>query len=518
MSNATRGGCPAPFLSERDYGLGGYIGGRYCTHISKQDPGLRCCLPCPATDYIYSETFNSSYKVVEGMNVLGLICLLYLLLSWILLPVEKTRRHYLSVCLVIGAISLSLGFVIPLAAQPDQCFDDITPHDMYSSMECAWSGALIVAGGLSVGMWIFIRALSMHLQICWDVTPGDKFFYAAQGLGWGIIAGLFTATITVTGVSFRFGDACHVNSDHSMDGFWGPLLGLAGLSTIVQLATFGYCINVYLRNMWADEGDTSTQNSNGLPSYASSVRTRKNSTRAIYNRVTKVLWLQWRGIIIVIFFLADVIFFSVVFVYLDGKESSSMNNLDEIMPWLVCLVHHPTETDQCYSIAQHMLVNQDTVLAVLVMLSLFGFQCMLLLARWSMVVGWGEWFRNQINLNREFLSLDANRNSVDDRGHELGKVESQSPYPETLKTPDTAVTSPSETLSVSPSSTVKQNFLGKDLQRAYHTPVQSFSAPRAPSAMAVTRIDWDPTTTFARGGLGLHPVQSQGDAAKADKK
>lgn len=78
----------------------------------------------------------------------------------------------------------------------------------------------------------------MHLQICWDVMPGKKFFYAAQILGWGIIAVFFTVTITFTGVSFRFGDACHVNSLDSMKDFWGPLLAIAGISALFQMATW----------------------------------------------------------------------------------------------------------------------------------------------------------------------------------------------------------------------------------------------------------------------------------------
>lgn len=77
----------------------------------------------------------------------------------------------------------------------------------------------------------------MHLQICWDIVPGNKFFYAAQALGWGVTAALFTVIITLTGVSFRFGDACHVNSKDSMKDFWGPLLAIAGASGLCQLAT-----------------------------------------------------------------------------------------------------------------------------------------------------------------------------------------------------------------------------------------------------------------------------------------
>lgn len=132
---------------------------------------------------------------------------------------------------------MALAFVIPFGKKPQQCFDEITPHDMFSDLTCAFSGAFLIAGGLSIAVWIFIRALSMHLQIVWDVMPGKKFFYSSQVLGWAVAAGFFTATITVTGVSYRFGDICHVNYEEATKDFWGPLLVIAGAATVVQLVT-----------------------------------------------------------------------------------------------------------------------------------------------------------------------------------------------------------------------------------------------------------------------------------------
>lgn len=204
----------------------------------------------------------------------------------------------------------------------------------------------------------------MHLQICWDVVPGRKFFYLAQALGWGVIAALFTATVTFTGVSMRFGDACHVNSVHSMKNFWGPLLGIAAASTLTQLGTFAYCLHVYLKNLWSDE-QTDTNSSCGLPSYTSSDRAQ--SARAVYRRVKKVIMLQWRGIAIVILLLVDVIFFSTVFVYLDSMENAAVKEPEMLQPWLLCLIAFPKE--ECFHFGQDFLINQPTVVAVLMMLS-----------------------------------------------------------------------------------------------------------------------------------------------------
>jgi hypothetical protein len=368
-----------------------------------------------------------------------------MLLSYIVLPTQKTRSHYLSVCLIIAVMMICLGFTIPLGASPEQCYDQITPNDMYSSMGCAWSGAFIVAGGLSAAMWICIRALSMNLQICWDIIPGRKFFFLSQVFGWGIPAILFTVTMTVTGVSFRFGSACHVNHSDSMADFWGPMMGIAGIAGILQLTTFAYCLHVYLKNLWVDSPANSTSASgSGLPSYTNSLHTQ--TARAVYQRLKKVLWLQWRGIVIVTIILVDVIFFAIVFVYLDGLQASGIENVDKVMPWLMCLVQHPTEKNNCLDDAQAYLINEATVVAVLLLLSLAGIQVFFFLTRPSIFPAWLEFFRHRFTSRQEFVSLDARQDAMRspsqqkihsyDRGHLNTTFEMQKPgYTATITGP-----------------------------------------------------------------------------------
>lgn len=149
-----------------------------------------------------------------------------------------------------------------------------------------------------------------------------------------------------------------------------------------------------------------------------------------------------------------------------------------------------------------------------------------------MFTGWKIWFQEKLSSSkREFVSLDARRFSSDARTFELLKVGGQSPgyvsamqtpggetYTSTLqvlKTPESAVTSPSGTYGYnSPGSPVSgretPDYFGKEVQRTYRSPTHSFSTPRAPSATAV-QVDWDPRSTHARGGLGLHPVQDESD-------
>lgn len=359
-----------------------------------------------------------------------------MLLSYMVLPAQKTRSHYLSVCLIVAVIFITLGFTVPLGARPDQCYNEITPNNMYSSNECAWSGAFIIAGGLSATTWICIRALSMNLQICWDIVPGRKFFYLSQAFGWGIPAVLFAATITATGVSFRFGNACHVNHDNSMADFWGPLMAIAGLAGILQVATFAYCVNVYLRNLWSDSpANSTTASGSGLPSYTNSVRTQ--TARAVYQRLKKVLWLQWRGICIVSIILVDVIFFAIVFVYLDGLQNSVAHDITKIKPWLLCLAMHPTDKDVCLHLSRGWLVNEPTVVAVLILLSAAGVQVFIFLARPSVFPAWVDYFRHRFSSRQEFVSLDARQDGARssskqdyltyDRGHQSTTFEMQKP-------------------------------------------------------------------------------------------
>ncbi|PVI08184.1 hypothetical protein DM02DRAFT_690679 [Periconia macrospinosa] len=492
VSSSLRGLCAAPFFDVTKFGNEGFVEGRFCLAIQ---PGLSCCLPCPATDYLYPADFKTWYRAAEILNLVGLVLLCFLLLCFIVLPPEKSRRHYLSNCLIVAAIMIALAFVIPLGTKPQQCHDEITPNDMYSNLTCAFSGAFLIAGGMSMAVWIFIRALSMHLQICWDILPGKKFFYSAQIFGWAIAAGFFTATITVTGVSYRFGDLCHVNYQDAIKDFWGPLLVIAGSATVIQLTTFAYCMKVYIQNIWSDDTETQSM-STGLPSYTNSVHTR--SARAVYRRVSKVVWLQWRGIAIVVFILVDVIFFSVVFIYLNDITTHAMDDIEKAKPFIACLMKNPVNHESCTALGEALFISKSTVIAILIMLSLAGIQVFVLLFRTTMITAWVDLFRHK----GEFVSLDAKHDNhhIESQQYELNKfaVSPVSVAPNAINSPGFETEIRSQTTSPD---------FSNEAQRNYQTPKQSFSAPLSPTH----RGDWNPQSTHARGGLGFHPPLGEED-------
>ena len=235
---------------------------------------------------------------------------------------------------------------------------------MKTNRVCAASGFFILIGGWSGVLWVFLRALSLHLQICWQLVVGRNFMWFSQVVGWGIpVIGVVIAFV-LSGVSFRFGPTCHINHKNSLADLWIPLLVFAGLTIVIQFATFGYCIKVYLASL--ADNSASTEGS-GLPSYTNSIRTM--TPKQAYRRIRRVIALQWRGIAIVLIIVTDVIFFSIVFVFQDNTVENIKNDQTVAEKWIICLVGAKGDKTPCLDLAGSLAVNMPTVGAVLVLLA-----------------------------------------------------------------------------------------------------------------------------------------------------
>ena len=171
--------------------------------------------------------------------------------------------------------------------------------------------------------------------------------------------------LSLTGVSYRFGTTCHINHDKSVGTYWAPLLAFAGAATILQFVTLGYCIRVYIRSfLQSDE----TSNESGMLSYHGSSHTAATA-RATYRRVSKVIAMQWRGMMIVLIIIVDVAFLAVIFIKMDNDIKNQPKNISKIAPWISCLVESGGDKNACLNRASTLLVNEATVLAVLILLS-----------------------------------------------------------------------------------------------------------------------------------------------------
>ncbi|CAJ2501589.1 Uu.00g044420.m01.CDS01 [Anthostomella pinea] len=494
LNDDGRGGCLAPFFNEVLFPTtGGHVDGRLCAPIL----GQSCCLPCPMTDWTYPDSFTTSTAAASWVNVVGMIGCVFLLLSWAVLPVEKTHRHYLSICLTGAVVLMNLGFIIPLAAKPNQCFNEITPNGMDTSSVCAASGAFLLAGGWAGVMWVFLRALSLHLQICWQLVVGRNYMWFSQGLGWGIpIIGLIILLV-FSGVSFRFGATCHINHENSLADFWIPLLVFAGLTVIIQFATFGYCIKVYLASL---TDNSATTEGSGMPSYSNSIRTM--TPRQAYRRVRRVIQLQWRGIAIVLIIITDVIFFAIVFVFLDSTVQSVKVDPTIAEPWVLCLMTTGGNKNACLDKAAPIIVSLSTVTVMLILLAINGLWLLLLLGRWSMVTGWIDWFTGfgSSPAKKEFVSVDARMDfKTDPRSYEM--LSHESTKNEHGLTPISALQSPGQ-VQVGRRT---PDYFGTGAQYQPHQ--RSFSSPRPPQSQhsqQSPQVQWDVVEAYQH-----YPQQQQ---------
>lgn len=233
---------------------------------------------------------------------------------------------------------------------------------MQSSITCAFAGSFGVAGGVCAVLWTFLRALALHLQICWQITIGKKFMWGALTAGWGIPAVVVTVALIFSGVSFRFGPTCYINYENSLAAYWIPLLAFAGFTAILQLCTFAYCIKVYLASL-RDDSRTGSSSRNNI-----STEERTISPRQAYRRVRRVIELQWRGIVIVLLILVDVILFAFVSVFMNNLSTSALKSPTKALDWLGCLAASGNK-HACIKLAAELTVNDATVAATLLLLS-----------------------------------------------------------------------------------------------------------------------------------------------------
>jgi hypothetical protein len=374
-------------------------GGRNCAAnpLDSTGMGSRCCIPCPVFDWVYSSQFPALSDGAAWVNVVGFVLCGFLLLSYAVLPATATRRTLLNVFLLVGIMLLELGFIVPLARQPDQCFDPVTPNGMKSSLTCAFSGGLAVFGGMLTVVWVVVRSIFMHLQICWDILPGKMLFVAATVGAWSVAIGLTAAVLAKVGVSFRFGGYCHVNVG-SISTYWGWMMGFGAVALLLQLATFAFCAKVYLKAALMGRQKTPSDSIHHKAASSSSTNAGSNSNNKreawiAVRRLQQVLLLQWRSLAIVGLAIFTIAFVCIVFIVLDNFYTLRIfANTDDLIPWLICILQQH-EPDKCLKYTGPLIVPQQTAVATLYIIGFVGVEAFFLLFKFDILKAWFALFK-----------------------------------------------------------------------------------------------------------------------------
>lgn len=61
------------------------------------------------TQWAYPDTFETMSEAANWVSVVSTVGCVFLLLSWAVLPVEKTFRHYLSISLTTAVVFMNVG-------------------------------------------------------------------------------------------------------------------------------------------------------------------------------------------------------------------------------------------------------------------------------------------------------------------------------------------------------------------------------------------------------------------------
>lgn len=352
--------------------------GRYCGLGSFED-GTTCCFPCPIQDWLYPPGNNrnlvpgaaantriewkSHLRAPNYLSIFSVALCLFLLLSFVVLPPEVTHRHYLSVGLVFPVLFISLSFAIPVTVDPNMCYDAITPHDMKSSLSCAWTGSFVTLGGVGSVVWVFLRSLWLHIRIFWDRDPGKLFKVGSIVLGTVLPLVYLIGVLSATGFSYRMGQTCLPNHEHAIATFWVWLVIFAAFAFLLQTFTSGYCFYVYVRSL------RRVRRESAIDSFERGQVRRKLET---WTNVKKLFILQWRNILVSVFVIIGSISFFIVFWTQDSKLGQVFNDPNNIQPvktWIICQTLSMGDKKECRKYVKNFTVDQAAVLVSLILAS-----------------------------------------------------------------------------------------------------------------------------------------------------
>ena len=156
---------------------------------------------------------------------------------------------------------LQFCMVFPLVnLQSVQCANDITPASQSSNPTCGFQGSLHVFAGHSLALLgnksydpyllpVVCRTIYLHCQICWNLHVTRIPLIVLNIVGWAIPAILLCAAFGVAGITYTMSNHCSIRVDWIVNLLIIPIMVEMGCAVVVQIATFIYCANVYLRSL-----------------------------------------------------------------------------------------------------------------------------------------------------------------------------------------------------------------------------------------------------------------------------
>ena len=199
----------------------------------------------------------------------------------------------------------------------------------------------------------------MHLSACWQIIPGKKFKIFSLCTIFIGSAALVAIELSISGVQYTFGRICYIIPSHDRETTWGPLLGAAIASLLLQIVTVIYCVALlvrpyinYQKLRWYG--------------YTPSIQdTHSLDAQRTASSVKKILQMQWRPILIALLILTYVVYLAVVFMKLRQFHDYPAEARHS---WFECLASSDGNKAPCLPLTESFGPSEAELLAVTFML------------------------------------------------------------------------------------------------------------------------------------------------------
>ncbi|OQE26743.1 hypothetical protein PENSTE_c005G07109 [Penicillium steckii] len=403
--------CPDPFVDESIFSKsGGALSSRWCEDLG----GISCCLPCPIGYWRWKDVnwLVDDVRLALWPSIPVFVALVWLLTTYAIFPAAVTERHYLNVAPIIGLMCISIAFIIPSRGQPQQCYDKITPNDMTQDGISALTGLVLFWGSWVVIISTFFRSIALHMTVCWESKPGQLYKCVSLTIIFVGSSALVAMLLAVSGVEYTFGRISYLTPGIDRATFWGPLLGIAAASLLLQFFTVAYCATVALRPWY------NYQRLRWSGYTPSRDEERVLGAQRTASRVRKIVQLQWRNSLITVIILVYVCFLAGVLMQLRPFHDYPKSNR---MAWFQCLKKSNGDRIPCLSLATSLGPNEPVLIAVLSLLMLSGTLAMAFFFRRSMCTAWKNLITGRpVPVAPSNRSSYQSRSPSDNHGIELG--------------------------------------------------------------------------------------------------
>lgn len=195
--------------------------------------------------------------------------------------------------------------------------------------------------------------------MCWERKPGQLYKCVSLTIIFVGSSALVAIVLSVSGVEYTFGRISYLTPGIDRATFWGPLLGIAAASLLLQFVTVAYCAVLtlrpwfnYQRLRWS--GYTPSRDEE-----------RVLGAQRTASRVRKIIQLQWRNSLITVVILVYVCFLAGVLMQL--RPFHDYPEPDRIA-WFKCLASSNRGRDSCLSLAGPLGPSEPVLIAALSML------------------------------------------------------------------------------------------------------------------------------------------------------